>query len=51
VTLADFAGWVECETGPSEFYIKPACEAVDDEDNGTIDLYDFAAFQNAFTTP
>ncbi len=41
----DFIGWSECLTGPSGVTTLSACDALDLDADGDVDLEDFAAFQ------
>ncbi len=54
VTPADWASFAECLTGPCDsaaapctpaLYTEPCCRTADTDDDGDVDLLDFAAFQ------
>lgn len=51
VTLLDFLHWPDCETGPVGGPYAVGCEIFDFEQNGFVDLPDYARFQIAFTMP
>jgi hypothetical protein len=46
--LTDYAAWHGCVTGPGGGPYAPGCEALDAENDGDVDLYDFVEFQTAF---
>lgn len=47
-TLADFAHWPDCLTGPLDAYAEDACVAFDFDLDGDVDLEDFVSAQAAF---
>lgn len=49
VDLADFAIYLDCETGPDGEGVSGECEALDFDGDDDVDLVDFEAFQLAFT--
>ncbi len=51
VTLADFATFAACVTGPVAENDDAACAAFDLDEDGHIDLADFGAVQNLFGGP
>ena len=51
VTMADFALFADCLTGPDGAGLEPGCEAADLDDDGDSDLRDIAMFQAAFAAP
>jgi hypothetical protein len=48
VSLADYAWWDDCATGPDNGPYDPGCEAFDADADVDVDVGDFAAFQAAF---
>ncbi len=48
LTLADFALFPECVSGPAGGYPQPDCEIFDFALDGDVDLGDFAEFQSRF---
>ncbi|MCH9002060.1 MAG: hypothetical protein IIC02_05750, partial [Planctomycetes bacterium] len=51
VTQSDFSHWPDCETGPVGGPFAIGCEIFDFEQNGFVDLRDYARFLIAFTMP
>ncbi|MCH9035417.1 MAG: hypothetical protein IID42_13095 [Planctomycetes bacterium] len=51
ITLSDFRHWPNCETGPVGGPYAVGCEIFDFEQNGFVDLPDYARFLIAFTMP
>ena len=60
VTPADWVSFAECFTGPCDnvgapcapaLYAEPCCNAADTDEDGDVDLLDFAAFQGLGAPP
>lgn len=51
VTLSDFAAWSACETASGDPPYPSGCESLDYDFDGAINLFDFARFQRAITSP
>lgn len=51
VSLADYALFLDCVTGPGVPSIDPDCAPLDYDDDGDIDFADFSQLQIAFTGP
>ncbi len=49
VDLTDFGNWPACMTGPEGGPIDPSCIPFDFDDDGLVDLGDFAGFMNVYT--
>ncbi len=49
VDLFDYAGMVECFSGPGADELPEPCEPLDFDGDGDVDLIDFWAYQAAFT--
>jgi hypothetical protein len=47
--LADYTQFPECLSGPGVPYSSSACECLDSDADGAIDLHDFGAIQTNFT--
>ena len=50
VDLFDFAGFVDCVTGPSAEGVPPGCETFDFDGDNDIDFADLGTFQLAYTS-
>ena len=48
ITLLDFGPWNACANGPDGGPYDPACQVIDFDFDGDIDLRDLAAFQRVF---
>ncbi len=48
VTLADFAGWTDCATGPQPADVSPCCRIFDFDSDGDSDLKDLADLQRVW---